>query len=113
MTVDDSTDTSPKPWVAHGSCTPEHEDFLIGNRAGLELLRRKVGVALTTGECRVEEGGVEFIGIRLVECDPRAQTTVKAGGFKDGIRVVGCGLAAFVLIMVFLAGLLQIWSWVR
>jgi hypothetical protein len=113
MPADDSSDTSSKPWVAHGSCTPEHEDFLIGNRAGLELLKRKVDDTLATGECRVDEGGVEFVGIRLVERDPRAETAVKPGGFKDAMRLWGCGLVGFVLIMVFLAGLLQIWSWMK
>lgn len=102
---------SPKPWVAHGSCTPEHEDFLIGNRSGLDLLKLKINDALATGECSVDEGGVEFVGIRLVESDPRAQTAEKPGGLKDGLFLLGCGLVGFVLLVVFLAGLLQIWSW--
>ena len=113
MPENDPSDTSPKPWVVHGSCTPEHEDFLIGNRAGLELLRRKVDDALTTGECRVDEGSVEFVGVRLVESDPRAQTAVKPGGFKDGMRILVCAFAGFLLLAVFLAGLLQIWIWMR
>jgi hypothetical protein len=113
MPADNPSIASPKPWVAHGSCTAEHEDFLIGNRPGLELLKRKLDDALATGECRVDEGDVEFVGIRLVEHDPRAVVAVKPGGFKDAVRLWGCALLVLVLVLVFLAGLLQIRSWMK
>jgi len=113
MSTDNPCDENPKPWLAHGSCTPEHEDFLIGNPPGLELLRRKVDDALGTGECRIDEGGVEFRGIRLVATDPRAQTGVKPGGFKDAMRLLACAVVGFALIFVFLAGLFEISSWMK
>jgi hypothetical protein len=113
MPTDDPSDTSPKPWVAHGSCAATHEDFLIGNRAGLDLLKRKIDDAIATGECKVDEGGVEFVGIRVVELDPRAETSARTGGFKNAMRLLGCGLLGFALILVLLAGLFQIWNWMK
>jgi hypothetical protein len=87
--------------------------FLIGNRAGLELLKRKVDDALTSGECRVDEGNVEFVGIRVVEHDPRTQTAGKHGRFKDAVGLLGCGLLGFALMFIFIAGLKQIWGWMK
>ena len=114
MPGDIQSDASPKPWVAHrGNSTPENEELLIGNRPGLELLRRKLDDALATGECRIDEGGVEFRGIRLVESDPRAETAVKPGGAKDAMRLLGCGIVGFATIFIFLAGLHEIWSWMK
>ncbi len=113
MSAEDSNSTSERPWVTRGICSSEHEDYLIGNRAGFELLKVKVDDALKTGECRVEEGGVQFVGIRVLDQDPRIENADKPGGFKDGMRLLGCGVVAFVLITVFLAGLLQIWSWMK
>ena len=113
MPTDETSEPDEQPWVAHGSCTSEHEDFLIGNRAGLELLKQKVDAALATGECRIEEGSVDFAGIRLVERDPRTGAEFQPGGVKDAAGLLGCGLLAFAFIMIFLAGLFQIVSWMK
>lgn len=113
MPTDERSEADEQPWVAHGSCTSEHEDFLIGNRAGLELLKQKVDAALESGECRIEEGSVDFVGIRLVERDPRTGADSKPGGLKDAAGLLGCALLALAIIMVFLAGLFQIVSWMK
>jgi hypothetical protein len=62
-----------RAWIAHGSETSEHEDLLIGNRSGLEALEAAIHRALMDGEAPIKEPGIEFLGVRVVETDPRKE----------------------------------------
>ena len=114
MKPHDDASPSDLPWVADGRCSPEYEDLLIGNRAGLERLRQSIDAALADGECRIEEPDVEFIGVRVVDVDPRrSEPESDKPTPKQRVTSWGCLLAAFVLIFVLIAGLIQIVSWFR
>jgi hypothetical protein len=91
-----------QPWVAHGSETDEHEDFLIGNRAGLEALKSAVEGALRDGEWIISEPKIEFTGIRVMELDPREAIPVR---LRDKFYMAGCLVVLVLCVLVFLVGL--------
>jgi len=66
------------PWVCPGY-TEEHEDELIGNREGFQLLRKKIDEVLETGGTSVQTGGIEWVGLKLVAEDPRRKRPVSRG----------------------------------
>lgn len=109
----DNSDNDQTPWIAHGNCTAEHEDFLIGNKAGLTLLRDMTDRALSEGECAIGQTRIEFIGIRVVENDPRQKPITNKRGRKDIAALWGCGLIAFLLLFIFIVGLSQISHWFK
>ncbi|HEX8371730.1 MAG TPA: hypothetical protein VF585_03045 [Chthoniobacterales bacterium] len=93
-------------WVAHGSEAGElHEDFLIGSRAGLEALRSAIEEALRSGEGPISHPGIEYIGVRLIEVDPRL--SIPKRPIKEALFAGGCILASlfigFLLILGFRA----------
>ena len=51
--------------VYHGSDWDEHEDFLVGDRAGLEKLKLAISEAIENGESTIDVG--EFVGVRCLE----------------------------------------------
>lgn len=97
------------PWIAHGSETAEHEDFLIGNRAGLEALKSAIERALADGEAGINDPKIEFIGIRVVDQDPRkAPAPVTPWGrLKLALVVLVLAYLAFALLV----GLHTIGTW--
>ncbi|MCP5519970.1 MAG: hypothetical protein H7A46_00310 [Verrucomicrobiales bacterium] len=113
MPADNSSTSEPRPWVTFGDCSSPDEDFLIGNREGLELLQRKIDEALGQGTCFIEEAGVEFNGVRVVEHDSRDGHHARRGRFADTLALFGCGLFVFFIGGVFVVGLKQVWSWLR
>jgi hypothetical protein len=98
-----------KPWVAYGSYWAEHEGFLVGNKEGLSVLRDNINAALDKGESRIECGGIEIVGVRVVEqvAQPNSNRAEKPWA------VLGCGLVVFFFLAVFLSGLYQIWNWLQ
>jgi hypothetical protein len=91
-----------EPWIAHGSETAEHEDFLVGNRAGLEALKQAVEQALRDGQSLTPQPGIEYIGIRVVETDPRKPTPHT---FGDKLKMVGCLVLLLICVFIFFVGL--------
>ena len=99
------------PWVTDGAAIPEHEGFLIGNRPGLELLKRKLDEALASGECGIEESDMEFTGIRVVAHDPRPKP--KPESFIGKLASYGCMLILALVLGTLIVGLYSLWSWIR
>jgi hypothetical protein len=103
-----------QPWLIHGSVTAEHEDFLIGNRAGLEALQAAIHRALAEGQANLGLPNIEFIGVRMVETDPRT-TSPKPMPRRDKIVFylwMTLGILIFaVLAYVLFVGLSTIQSW--
>lgn len=99
------------PWLVDGASIPEHEGFLIGNRPGLELLKRKLDEALASGECGIEEDGVDFTGIRVVDRDPREEPEHES--FKQTIAKYGCLLVLVVALFVLSVGVISICNWIK
>ncbi len=90
----------------------EGQPGLIGNRAGLELLRRKLDEALAAGECAIAEPGVELAGIRLTsDPDSFGPIAPPRGGWRDLAALLGC--AAVVLVVLILAFLAAMALWSR
>ena len=107
LPADQSSDATP--WLVDGASIPEHEGFLIGNRPGLELLKRKLEEALASGESGIEEVGVDFTGIRIVERDSGGEPERES--FKQTIAKYGCLLVLVLALFVFSVGVVSIWNW--
>ena len=99
------------PWIAHGSCSPEHEDALIGDRRGLEILKARIEEALRSGEAEINEPGIEFVAVRVVGTDPRTENEQKGNRVSDRVFMLGCGTLLFLVVFVLVAGIRAIWSW--
>ena len=96
------------PWVCAGD-TAEHEDQLIGNREGFCVLRKKIDEALETGLVRVEEGGIEWVDLKIVADDPRKKKPVSQG--RDALNLAVVASVVAFLLFVFVAGIMNIHSW--
>jgi hypothetical protein len=92
-----------RPWIAHGSETSEHEDFLIGNRAGLEALKSAIERALYEGESLLHQPGIEYLGIRVVAKDPRRPPGPDT--FREKVGLAGIVLVLLFCLFVFIVGL--------
>jgi hypothetical protein len=94
-----------KPWIAHGSEWAEHEDYLIGNREGLSHLRDAIDDAIKTGiaKIEIEEGHIEFVGVKVVEKDPRTVNDVTKHNEISGFILV--------IIVIGILGLLVMGVW--
>ena len=92
-----------KPWVSSGPCE-KYEDTLIGNRSGLEALRRHIDEALASGQSEINDPGIEWMKISVVEEDPRTEVA--------GLRWSGWLVFALIII-IFIAGLFQVFKWLK
>jgi hypothetical protein len=92
-----------RPWVAHGSEWAEHEDYLIGNREGLSRLRDAIDDAIKTGITKIEEGYIDFMGIKVVEKDPRTVNDATKHNEISGFILV--------IIVIGILGLLVMGVW--
>jgi hypothetical protein len=85
-----------KPWVADGGgCGPEYEDILIGNREGLTKLKEALEKAITEGETTLEDTGIEYNGIKVVDADPRKPSTRLS-------KIVSISIFLFVIALLLL-----------
>lgn len=104
-----STDPNPQtPWVCPGH-TEEHEDQLIGNREGFRLLRKKIDEVFEAGLARVNESGIEWIGLKLVADDPRQKPTPSRG--RNLVRTLVVSIVVAAVLFVFVTGIKTIYSW--
>jgi hypothetical protein len=93
-----------RPWIAEGSETSQHEDFLIGNRAGLEALKSAIERALYgEGESLLHQPGIHYVGIRVVHNDPRRPPGPHT--LREKLQMLGIGLVLLLCFLVFLFGL--------
>lgn len=103
---DDASKESP--WVCHGY-TEEHEDELIGNREGFQILKKRIDDVLETGRVTIQEADIEWIGLKLVADDPRERKNECE--VNDLIAVLVVGACVAFGLFVFIIGLITIWSW--
>lgn len=99
------TEKQETDYVCHGSDWPEHEDFLVGNRKGLEKLQSAISEALEKGESSIDAG--EFVGVRRIDTDffENQQNNVSTTSSIVGWLVV------IAIVAVFLVGIGTIFSW--
>lgn len=91
--------------VYHGSEWPEHEDFLVGNKEGLEKLRLAINEALEKGESNIDSG--EFIGVRCLETEFFENQPNHVSKWSS---VIGWSIV-IVVITIFIIGLVTVFSW--
>ena len=94
-----------KDYVYHGSDWPEHEDFLVGNKQGLEKLQRAISEALEKGESSMDAG--EFIGVRKIDTSFFEGQKNKVSATSNFVG----WFAVLAIIAIFLVGLGTIFSW--
>jgi hypothetical protein len=99
---------SEEPWVCSGS-TEEHEDELIGNREGFRLLKQRIDDVLETGRVQVKEGGIEWIGLKLVADDPRKKKSVSQA--RDLVAVLFFGATVALVLFIFIVGVGTLYKW--
>jgi hypothetical protein len=98
------------PWVCPGY-TEEHEDELIGNREGFQLLKKKIDEVLEVGRVSVQDGGIEWVGLKLVADDPRKKKTVSQS--RDALNLTIVSVIVAVAMFVFIVGVMNIYSWFK
>ena len=98
------------PWVCPGY-TEEHEDELIGNREGFKLLKKKIDEVLEVGRVSVQEGSIEWVGLKLVAEDPRKKKPVSQG--RDALNLTIVSMIVAAVMFVFIAGIMNIYSWFK
>lgn len=103
------TQNEDRPWICHGSETSEHEDLLIGNRAGLEILRSAIEQALREGDGAIQKygsrrPGIEYAGVRVVETDPRERRK-NPPTFEEKLTTAGCLLLLVSMLVLAFLGL--------
>ena len=91
------------PWVSSGP-NEKYEDTLIGNRRGLEALRKHIDEALEHGHSEIGDSRLEWLKISVVEEDPRIED--ERAGFKGWLFFL-------VAIIIFLAGVFQVFKWLK
>ena len=94
------------PWVCSGS-DEAHEDMLIGNREGFLLLKRKIDQALESGSSVVEEAGIEWNQVKIVEADPRQ----KKFRVRDWIPILFLGAGILLILFLVVIGFGTLKSW--
>lgn len=98
------------PWVCAGE-DAEHEDQLIGNREGFRVLRTKIDEALEGGLVRIDEGGIEWVEVKLVADDPRKKKPVSQG--REAVNLAIAASIVVLILFVFISGIMNILSWLR
>jgi len=86
-----------KIYLSHGSDWPEHEDYLVGNREGLEILVKVVNDAIDNGESKADLH--EFVGVRCLETEFFEKEQGSTGTLHN---IVGWSILAgvgFILIL--------------
>jgi len=101
-------------YLRSGDAWPEHGGFLIGDRTGLEHLRRAIDVALEQGQYD-ERPLDEFGGVRLLPTE--FFTSQKAYDEGGGWACLLILTLVLLSLAIFLVGLYvvatHIWLWLR
>jgi len=98
-----------KAWLDTGEIGTGGEDFIVGNKAGLEHLREQIDKAISEGSGTFPSNvATSFIGIQCTEKMPPAMPET----FKDRVAKYGClGLAA-ILIGLMIVGIETVIHWI-
>ncbi len=104
MNMEDNTQNQDHAY--HGSDWAEHEDFLVGNKEGLEKLQSAINEALDKGESSIDSG--EFIGVRCLDTEFFENQTSQV---KPLSNFIGWSVVAAVAL-TFAIGIKTIISWV-
>lgn len=99
------------PWLGVDH-REDYEEYIAGNRAGLEALRDAVDMALDNGKSEIKIPYTDYPGIVLIEGDPREAEQGKPKA-KDWIAGI---LSFFLVPALFIAGtaavvVLSKWLW--
>ena len=99
------------PWLGVDR-REDYEEYIAGNRSGLEALRDAVNMALDNGKSEINIPFTDYPGIVLIEGDPREVEQEKPKA-KDWIA----GIFSFLLVpALFIAGTATVvvlgkWLW--
>lgn len=91
--------------ACHGSDWPEHEDFLVGNREGLEKLKLAITEALENGQSPIDSG--EFVGVRCLDTSFFENQKYDV---SRGSQIIGWSVGITVLVVLAI-GIRTIFSW--
>lgn len=78
------------PHLKDGADWAEHEDYLVGDEAGLRNLMQACEVAIEKGKCRREDLG-DYVGVKCL-----------GPGFFERPEEAGDGLGTFVVVAMVL-----------
>ena len=99
-------------WIAHGGdVSGQHEDLLIGNRAGFAALTAAIEEALRRGEAPLAQPQIEYVGVRLLDADPRLPARKRP--IRELASLVGCALLLVFCGVVFSLGLFTLAGFFR
>lgn len=99
-------DTLTNNYVSHGSEWPEHEDYLVGNKEGLEALIKSINEAIENGESKNDL--YEFVGVRCLETkffETDQHETSSSSELIGWLIVLAIGF-------VFISGVITIIKWI-
>lgn len=102
---DDSIAANNLPWASFDQ-DGETEDWLEGNRSGLLVLRHAIDQALARGECRIEKGHVELMGVRQRE-QPYSHDKTRLS-LSSKLAISGCIVLLVAAVITSIIGLAQI-----
>jgi len=91
------------PWIESGDQWAEHEGSLIGNRTGLEALKKDIEKALEAGQCDISVANSNYIKLKLLDEHPD-----KGKKLKQTWADKGCLVVVAAVIFVFLCGMIHI-----
>jgi hypothetical protein len=89
---------SGNPWLSVDR-RDDYEEFIAGNRSGLEALKTAVDKALIDGKAEIDIPFTDYPGIVLVEGDPR-ETNQQKPRFRDWIA----GATSLLLMAILILG---------
>ena len=99
------------PWLGVDR-REEYEEFIAGNRAGLEALRDTINTALNDGQAQIDIPFTDYPGVIIVEGDPR-ETEQKKSTAMDWIAAI----VSFMLVPALVIGSVAVatisikWLW--
>jgi hypothetical protein len=97
------------PWLAFDE-RDDYENYLSGNRAGLELLRTAIDGALEKGQTSLEGQWLQIAGVVLVENDPREVYQRKPKTPLEHLYTLGCLVMLVLVVATLFLGARQIWA---
>lgn len=107
MNTNDGQPKTPEliPWAGRDN-SGDAASNIVGNRAGLLLIRSAIDAALENRQACIDESEIEFTGVHLVDQAPKDQ----AASASDQWLVAGCLLLAVTAFVIFLYGLVKLFE---
>ena len=98
-------DINSNIYISHGSDWPEHEDFLVGNKKGLESLIVSINEAIEKGESKNEL--YEFVGVRCLD----SEFFIQKESVNSNKELATIWAVLLVIGFVLITGIITIISW--